>query len=171
MHFFSTVSGLRLCIAGFAEASVTACIPVAVFIDGDYGLTDIGARQKNPMPAGTGVANLRSLRRNEEEEGLMSRSERSIAVPTGMIIGALYVVMLVGFSRESYMRRDAIIRAAATEWPALQNVTDRMCRIGLPDCGAVLADAAGRPACLVPDSQPAARLTMRNLRQALGAPP
>jgi hypothetical protein len=29
----------------------------------------------------------------------MWRSERSIAIPTGMIIAALYVVLLVGFSR------------------------------------------------------------------------
>ena len=38
----------------------------------------------------------------------MSRSQRSVAIPTGMIIAALYVVLLVGFSRESYMRRDAM---------------------------------------------------------------
>jgi hypothetical protein len=41
-----------------AETPVAACIPVAVFIDGDGGLTDIQARKKNPVPAETSVANL-----------------------------------------------------------------------------------------------------------------
>ena len=37
----------------------------------------------------------------------MPRTDRSVALLTGMIIAALYVILLVGFSRESYMRRDA----------------------------------------------------------------
>jgi hypothetical protein len=37
----------------------------------------------------------------------MPRTDRSAAFLTGMIMAALYVILLVGFSRESYMRRDA----------------------------------------------------------------
>jgi hypothetical protein len=37
----------------------------------------------------------------------MPRTDRSVAVLAGILIAALYVIMLVGASRESYMRRDA----------------------------------------------------------------
>ena len=40
----------------------------------------------------------------------MPRADRSITILTGMIIAALYVVLLVGFAQESYMRRDAASR-------------------------------------------------------------
>ena len=35
----------------------------------------------------------------------MPRTDNSITVLTGMIIAALYVILLVSFSQESYMRR------------------------------------------------------------------
>jgi hypothetical protein len=38
----------------------------------------------------------------------LPRIDKSVTVLTGMIIGALYVIMLVGFTRESYLRRDAV---------------------------------------------------------------
>ena len=37
----------------------------------------------------------------------MPRADRSITFLAGMIIAALYVILLVGSSQESYMRRDA----------------------------------------------------------------
>jgi len=46
----------------------------------------------------------------------MSRSDKSVEFLTGMIIAGLYVVLLVGFSRESYVIRDGdlgIAKAAA----------------------------------------------------------
>ena len=43
----------------------------------------------------------------------MPRVDRSVRILTGMIIAALYVIMLVGFAQESYMRRDAADRSVA----------------------------------------------------------
>jgi hypothetical protein len=85
-----------------------------------------------------------------------------------MIIAALYVILLVGFSRESYMRRDATVRVAAARWQTLQNISNRMCRAGQSDCEAVSAAATERQACLAPDG-PSPPPTMRKLRQVLGA--
>jgi hypothetical protein len=45
-----------------------------------------------------------------------------------MIIAALYVILLVGFSRESYMRRDAAARDAAAVAPAGDDGSKRLCR-------------------------------------------
>ena len=47
----------------------------------------------------------------------MPRADRSITILTGMIIAALYVILLVGFAQESYMRRDAGSRANRTPNP------------------------------------------------------
>jgi hypothetical protein len=106
----------------------------------------------------------------------MSRSEKSIAVPTGMIIAALYVVLLVGFSRESYMRRDAMARAETIRWPTLQNVSNQACRIGQQNCEVLSAKATERQDCSAARdelSQLAGRsghpLTAQNVLQALGA--
>jgi hypothetical protein len=59
----------------------------------------------------------------------MPRTDRSVALLTGMIIAALYVILLVGFSRESYMRRDATARGdAAAARPAGDDASKRLCR-------------------------------------------
>ncbi len=56
----------------------------------------------------------------------MPRTDRSITILTGMIIAALYVILLVGFAQESYMRRDAASRAeCAVGWPAIDDVSNR----------------------------------------------
>jgi len=60
----------------------------------------------------------------------MPRTDRSTAILTGMIIAALYVVLLVGFAQESYMRRDAASRlSGAGGWTAIHDVSKRVCRI------------------------------------------
>jgi len=160
----------------FAETPVTAGIPAAAFIDGDDGLTDIQAHHKNSMRAATAASTLHSLRR-EEEEGPMPRSEKSIAIPTGMIIAALYTVLLIGFSRESYMRRDAASRAAIGHWPFRQ-MADRACQVGQLDCEALPADVGERRDCPVSMGAFSRRgggvvppLTTEDLQQALGAQP
>jgi hypothetical protein len=65
----------------------------------------------------------------------MQRIERSVAMLTGLIIAALYVVLLIGVSRESYMRREADVRAeiATTRRvaPASEDVPKRVCRVEL----------------------------------------
>ena len=59
----------------------------------------------------------------------MPRAERSTTILTGMIIAALYVVLLVGFVQESYMRRDAASRMNGVGgWMAIHDVSKRVCR-------------------------------------------
>ena len=65
----------------------------------------------------------------------MPRADRSITILTGMIIAALYVILLVGFARESYMRRDAASRLdGAGVWTVIYDVSKRVCRIEPPVC-------------------------------------
>ena len=60
----------------------------------------------------------------------MPRADRSIRFLTGMIIAALYVILLVGFSQESYMRRDADSRLNGIGgWTAIHDISKRVCRI------------------------------------------
>ena len=62
--------------------------------------------------------------------GSTPRADRSITFLTGMIIAALYVILLVGFSQESYMRRDAESRLNGIGgWTAIHDVSKRVCRI------------------------------------------
>ena len=59
----------------------------------------------------------------------MPRTDKSITILTGMnTIAALYVVLLVGFSQESYMRRDAARRADGFGvWPVIHDVSNQPC--------------------------------------------
>jgi hypothetical protein len=59
------------------------------------------------------------------------RTDKSVTVLTGMIIAALYVIMLVGVSRESYMRRDAA--DGANGWRMVDNSAGP-CQAGLQIC-------------------------------------
>jgi hypothetical protein len=63
----------------------------------------------------------------------MPRIDRSVAILTGVIVAALYVILLVGFSRESYMRRDAEARADGSGAAGV-TVSKRVCRIVRPVC-------------------------------------
>ena len=64
----------------------------------------------------------------------MPRTDKSVQILTGMIIAALYVIMLVGFSRESYMRRDATARGEAPPGFSLASEATRLCRVERPVC-------------------------------------
>ena len=78
----------------------------------------------------------------------MPRSEKSVTLLTGMIIGALYVIMLVGFGRASTMRRDAAVLAGTCNGAlALNDVAKQACRIEGSICGAYVASAGGRANC------------------------
>ena len=59
----------------------------------------------------------------------MLRTDKSVTVLTGLIIAALYVILLVGFTRESYMRRDASARTdgAAAAARAICRFEQMMC--------------------------------------------
>ena len=60
----------------------------------------------------------------------MQRADRSTTILTGMIIAALYVILLVGFTQESYMRRDAASRLNGLGgWTAIHDAAKRVCRV------------------------------------------
>ena len=87
----------------------------------------------------------------------MPPADRSVTILTGMIIAALYVILLVGFVQESYMRRDAARRADwAVGWSAIDDGSKRVCRVEPPLCKA---------------SEPVVPPTLEGLRRAMRADP
>jgi hypothetical protein len=70
----------------------------------------------------------------------MQRTNRSVTILTGMIIAALYVILLIGFSRESYMRRDAGLRVDASAGPVVVDVSKRVCRLEAPRCAILMLE-------------------------------
>jgi len=70
----------------------------------------------------------------------MRRTDRSVTILTGMIIAALYVILLVGFSRESYMRRDAGWRVDASAGPLTLDPPKRVCRLEAPRCALLMLE-------------------------------
>jgi hypothetical protein len=64
----------------------------------------------------------------------MQRTDRSVTILTGMIIAALYVILLVGFTRESYMRRDAGQRVDASAGRLVLDLPKAVCRLEAPRC-------------------------------------
>jgi hypothetical protein len=109
----------------------------------------------------------------------MPRTDKSTAILTGMIIAALYVILLVGFARESYMRRDAASRAhVAVTQDAVQNDANRDCRVEPPLCAALFADARERSNCMTSLeavqrylNDPVLPLSLDGLRRAMGEEP
>ena len=105
------------------------------------------------------------------------RVDKSVTVMTGMIVAALYLVLLLGFTRESYMKRDAETRfelASAKSVPV--DVPKRTCRAEHPLCVEMFADADERQQCSAAVEVmrrllggPAPQLTLEGLRQALRA--
>jgi hypothetical protein len=105
----------------------------------------------------------------------MPRPDKSTAILTGMIIAALYVILLVGFAQESYMRRDAASRAEiSVTQAAVQNVANRVCRIEPPLCAALFSDTSERSNCAISIdavrrylNDPVVPLTLDGLRRAM----
>ena len=100
----------------------------------------------------------------------MPRTDRSAAILTGMLIAALYVILLVGFTRESTMRRDAASRTDGSG--------GRFCRVEPPLCAALFSDAGERQGCLTSldavrrfASEPMVPLTLEGLRRAMREEP
>lgn len=78
----------------------------------------------------------------------MARTDKSVAILTGMIIAALYVILLIGASRESYMRRDATLRADADSSVSIVNdVSKRVCRIEGAICPESVVGTSAGQAC------------------------
>ena len=111
---------------------------------------------------------------------MLPRTDKSVTVMTGMIIAALYVLLLVGFSQESYMRRDAaaVRFELASAPPVTGSVSKRVCRTEQPLCATLFADADDREHCANSVEmmrrllgEPAAPLTLERLRRALHGGP
>ena len=109
----------------------------------------------------------------------MPRTDKSIAILTGMIIAALYVILLVGFTQESYMRRDAASRVESlSRRPAIPEASTQVCRAGPPLCAALFADPGERQNCVISIDavrrylgEPVAPLTLEGLRRAMREEP
>src|SRR5437868_10992400 len=119
---------------------------------------------------------------------MLPRTDKSVTVMTGMIIAALYLILLVGFSQESYMRRDAAaVRIELASGPSITgqtgqvltgHVSKRVCRTEHPLCATLFADADEQVHCATSVEmmrrllgEPAAPLTLERLRRALHAGP
>ena len=80
----------------------------------------------------------------------MPRTDKSVTILTGMIIAALYVILLIGFSRESYMRRDAVaLTDGLAEARAAYDESKRMCRVETPLCSILFRDEGDRQDCAI----------------------
>ena len=114
------------------------------FVDDYACLTDIAAGENFPMRTAPRVTNL--LPDATWEGRTMPQVDRSTNILTGMIIAALYVILLVGFVRESYTYRDATQRESdrmtSVYW---RDVPKNACRIDLALCRPSEAMAASRP--------------------------
>jgi|SRR6185295_9345259 hypothetical protein len=105
----------------------------------------------------------------------MPRADRSIPILTGLIIAALYVILLVGFSRESYMRRDASARANSVGHSlVVEDAAKRTCRVERTASAALSPDIGERRSCITPldgagriVSEPVVPLTLERLRRAM----
>jgi hypothetical protein len=81
----------------------------------------------------------------------MPRTEDSVTILTGMIIAALYVIMLIGFSRESYMRRDAAARVEACDGGlAVNDASKWACRIEGTICSTFFRNGEDEQNCITP---------------------
>jgi hypothetical protein len=168
------------------EVSCAIAISPGVSIAGDVRLTDIETRKRIPMHAAR-LATIFPCGRGESRRGegrMPPRVEKSVTVMTGMIVAGLYSILLIGVSRESYMKRDATKRAAA---PGLElagartvpePVSKRTCLLEHPLCATLFDDAAERQKCaasvevmrrLLGETAPPP--TIDALRQALRAEP
>jgi len=109
----------------------------------------------------------------------MPRTDKSNAILTGMIIAALYVILLVGFAQESYMRRDAASRTdELSRAPTNREVSKRACEADLPLCAALFSDLSEQYNCVVSIdavrrylSEPVMPLTQEGIRRAMREEP
>ena len=84
---------------------------------------------------------------------MLPRVERSVTVMTGMIVAGLYSILLIGVTRESYMKHDAAKRDAVPRFDlanaraAPEPVSKRACLPEHPLCATLFDDATERQNC------------------------
>ena len=113
------------------------------------------------------------------ERGMLPRADKSVTVMTGLIIAAMYIVLLLSSIRESYMKRDAEMRfELASARSVSVDVPKRTCSAEHPLCVEMFADADERQQCSAAVAVmrrllggPVPQLTLEGLRQALRAEP
>jgi len=78
----------------------------------------------------------------------MPRTDKSVAILTGMIIAALYVILLVGFTQDSYRWREFSMRRGAasrtddvSRLPVAQDGSKQVCTSDLPLCATLFPDS------------------------------
>jgi hypothetical protein len=128
------------------------------------------------------------------EGRMLPRVDKSVTVMTGMIVAGLYSILLIGVTRESYMKRDAAARdvaprfelaSARTEGTRTEGgttvaepVSKRTCLPEHPLCATLFDHAAERQNCaasvevlrrLLGETAPP--LTIEALRQMLRVEP
>jgi hypothetical protein len=117
---------------------VAAEIPDATFADDYRRLTDPAAGKNFPLQGNTAAVTLPFVAAHRGR-GRMPRTDRSVTFLTGMIIAALYVILLLGFSRETYVLRglgpDAL-RPARSAPMQLAMSSPQGCGIERPLCTA-----------------------------------
>ena len=115
----------------------------------------------------------------------MPRTDKSTTILTGMIIAALYVILLVGFTQDSYRWREFSMRRGAASRtddvsrpPVAQDGSRQVCTADLPLCATLFPDSDERQSCLASIdavrrfvSEPLAPLTMDRIRRAMGEEP
>ena len=86
----------------------------------------------------------------------MPQADKSIAILTGTIVAALYVILLVGFTKESYLWRESSVPRIAPSRvsdpgclaPA-QDGSRQACSPDVALCATLFLDASERRSCLV----------------------
>lgn len=114
----------------------------------------------------------------------MPRTDKSVTILTGMIIAALYVILLVSFTQESYMRRDAArldaskLTDGSNSWDVTRDVSKRVCRAEAPLCAALFQDPGERENCATSIeafrravTEPMVPFTLEGLRRAMREEP
>jgi len=78
----------------------------------------------------------------------MPRTDKSVAFLTGMIVAALYVILLVSFSRETYVTRGRDRTVASASAVACADLSKQICPLNGAIC-TVAATGAQEPTCVV----------------------
>ena len=109
--------------------------------------------------------------------GRMPRTDKSITILTGMIIAALYVILLVSFTQESYMRRDAArlkLPDGLSAGDVTRDVSKRVCRAEPPLCASLFQEPGERENCATSIeafrrmvTEPMVPFTLEGLRRAM----
>jgi hypothetical protein len=81
-------------------------------------------------------------------EAKLPRNDKSISIMTGMIVAALYVILVLSFSRENYVLRGSHDESASALAAACSDGSKQVCALDRPICTPI-AGAGREPSCVV----------------------